>query len=93
MNGSLTRKQRLLDLNTKLGRELAKLRKAHGLKQRDVAKSMNFKRTTVSKIEHGHHKLDAVEVPDYATALGIDPAELQQIILGIVMEYDGRRFD
>ena len=93
MEGSLVRKQRLLDLNTKLGRELAKLRKAHGLKQREVAKSMDFQRTIVSKIEHGHHTLDAVEVPDYATALGIEPAELQEIILGVVMEYDGRQLD
>lgn len=93
MDGSLTRKQRLLDLNTKLGRELAKLRKAHGLKQDDVAEIMNFQRTTVSKIEHGHHMLDAVEVPDYATALGIEPEELQEIILGIVLEYDGRQLD
>ena len=90
MDGSLTRKQRLLDLNTKLGRELAKLRKAHGLKQREVARSMNFQRATVSKIENGHHTLDAVEVPDYAVALGVKPAELQELILSVVMEYDGK---
>ena len=93
MDGSLTRKQRLLDLNTKLGRELAKLRKAHGLKQREVAECMDFQRTTVSKIENGHHTLDAVEVPDYAAALGIEAAELQELILGVVMEYDGTHLD
>ncbi len=93
MDGSLTRKQRLLDLNTKLGRELAKLRRAHGLKQREVAESMDFQRTIVSKIEHGYHTLDAVEIPDYATALGIEPEELQDIIRGIVIEYDGRQLD
>lgn len=93
MDGSLTRKQRLLDLNTKLGRELAKLRKARGLKQDEVAERMNFQRSTVSKIENGHHTLDAVEIPDYATALSVDPLELQQIIIGIVLEYDGRKLD
>ena len=90
MDGSLTRKQRLLDLNTKLGRELAKLRKARGLKQREVAESMSFQRTTVSKIENGHHTLDAVEVPDYAAALGVEPAELHDLIHDVVMEYDGK---
>ena len=93
MDGSLARKQRLLDLNSKLGRELAKLRKARGLKQREVAQCMHFQRTIVSKIEHGHHALDAVEIPDYAMALGVEPAELQELILGVVMEYDGRKFD
>lgn len=93
MDGSLERKQRLLDLNNRLGRELAKLRRAHGLKQREIAEYMQFQRTIVSKIEHGSHTLDAVEVPDYATALGIEPEELQEIILGIIKEYDGRHID
>ena len=54
---------------------------------------MDFQRTIVSKIEHGHHTLDAVEVPDYATALGIEPAELQEIILGVRPEHTTVLFD
>lgn len=91
MEGSIKRKQRQIDLNRMLGTHLAKLRRAHDLNQVDVAERMDFQRALVSKIESGNRPLDAMEIRDYAGALGIEPSELYQVIDAIVCEYDGAR--
>lgn len=89
MNGSKDRKQRQLDLNRLLGQRLAALRKTGHIRQVDVAQTMRVQRSLISKMEHGDHALDAMEVSDYARALGIAPAELFEVIDSIVVEYDG----
>ena len=74
-----------------LGSLLAKLRKERFLKQEDVAKQMDFKRPLISKIENGYHTLNAMEVADYAKALGISPDELFRHMCDIIEEYDDDR--
>lgn len=90
MNGSTARKKRQLSLNKLLGKRLAELRHAQGLNQEEVARHMDVQRPLISKVENGHHTLDAMEVPDYARALGIQPIELFETIDGIAVEYDGK---
>lgn len=88
---SLNRKQRNLDLDLEVGRLLAQIRSDNGILQVDVAKVMGFGRPLVSKIEHGQRSLAAVEVPDYARAIGTKPDLLYSKIIRIVMEYDSGR--
>ena len=88
MNRSLARKQRQLDLNRHLGAFLARLRREQHLKQADVAERMDVRRPLVSKIENGYRSLDAMEISDYANALGLPAQKLFDGIYQIVVEYD-----
>lgn len=90
MEHSIHRKVRRLDLDKALGRRLASLRKQTGKRQVEVGKELQVKRPLVSKIENGHRSLGAVEIVDYAQALGMEPEELFGQILDVVLEYDGK---
>lgn len=89
MNGSTERKQRILGINTLLGKRLATIRHAKGIKQSDVADALAVQRPVISKIEHGVHNLNAAELPDYARGLGMSTNELANIIDEVSLEYDG----
>ena len=84
----LSRKQRNLDLDARFGRRLAAIRDAKGLSQIQVAQAMRFGRPLVSKIVHGQRALSAIEIPDYARALDIEPEELFVELKHVVYEYD-----
>ena len=88
MYTDINRKRRILALNKLLGQRLASLRIAAGVKQEDVAAAMGFGRPLVSKIEGGHRALDAMELPDYAAAIHVEPEVLFSEIKHIVSEYD-----
>lgn len=88
MDTEATRKQRNIDLNARLGKRLAMLRRKQRVRQAEVAKQMGFGRPLVSKIEHGQRELSAVEIPDYARAINVEPDVIYREISRIVLEYD-----
>ncbi|MDO4798189.1 MAG: helix-turn-helix transcriptional regulator [Coriobacteriales bacterium] len=90
METNIKRKRRYLDLNKLLGRRLAQIRHESGVKQEEVADAMDIKRPLVSKIENGHRALDAMEIPDYAAAIHVEPDVIFSEIDKIVIEYDSR---
>lgn len=80
------RKQRNREMNRLLGRRLAAMRKASGIRQEEVADAMGFMRPLVSKIEGGTRALDAVEIPDYARAIGVTTQDVVEVILDVYEE-------
>lgn len=87
------RKQRNQEMNRLLGRRLAAMRTANGIRQEDVADVMGFMRPLVSKIESGKRALDATEIPAYARAIGVASQELFAAILDIEAELDAASRD
>lgn len=82
------RKQRNREMNRLLGRRLAAMRKASGIRQEEVADAMGFMRPLVSKIEGGTRALDAVEIPDYARAIGVTTQDVIETILDVYEELE-----
>lgn len=60
----------------KLGRRLKKIRENCNLKQEEVAIAMNWGQSTVSDLENGKRKLDALEVPKLASIYKIAVEEM-----------------
>ena len=77
------RKQRNQEMNRLLGRRLATMRIANGIRQEEVAEAMGFMRPLVSKIEAGRRALDATEIPAYAHAIGVTSRDVFDAILEI----------
>lgn len=59
-------------------------RKRAGVSQVDLAKRLGNTQTFVSKCERGERRIDAVELVEFAEALGVPP-------LGLMTEYLERR--
>lgn len=51
-------------------------REAAGMSQRDVAKRLKKRPIFAHTVENGERMLSAVELPDYARALRLEPADL-----------------
>lgn len=47
-----------------------------GVSQRDLAKRMGLPQPRISELESGRRRLDVLELIDFATIVGIEPAEL-----------------
>lgn len=77
------RKQRNQEMNRLLGRRLAAMRTANGIRQEEVAEAMGFMRPLVSKIEAGRRALDATEIPAYAQAIGVTSKDVFDAILEV----------
>jgi transcriptional regulator with XRE-family HTH domain len=55
---------------------LVAARRAAGITQTDLARSLAKPQSYVSKIENGERRLDVVEFCDWVSALGTDPPSL-----------------
>lgn len=63
-------------------KELLKLlhamRKAAGLTQAELSDRIALSQSTISDIERGHRRLDALEMRDFCKACGQDPSRLMK---------------
>jgi transcriptional regulator with XRE-family HTH domain len=55
---------------------LREKRSANDLSQRDLAEALGLPQQFVSRVEVGSRRLDAVELVDYAKALGLNATDL-----------------
>lgn len=55
---------------------LKRARQAAGLTQKDMAQRFQTEQTTVSKIERGHRRLDALEFVDWCRIVRADPCRI-----------------
>lgn len=60
----------------KIGQQIRKIRKAHGLSQEELAEMVNISTTHMSHIETGNTKLSLPVLVDIATALEVRTDEL-----------------
>lgn len=60
----------------RLRKALREARLAAGLRQIDVAKSLNKPQSFVAKLESGERKIDLIEALNFCAAVGLDPAKL-----------------
>ena len=64
------------DMNKIIGEKIQKYRKSNNLNQDDLARMLNIKRPTLSKIESGERKLTASEIKEIAEVFNISSDEL-----------------
>lgn len=62
-------------------RLLREARQTNGITQPELARLLGKPKSYPAKIELGDRRLDAVELIDYAEALGIDPVALYRMIV------------
>lgn len=60
----------------KIGQQIRKIRKAHGLSQEELAEKVNISTTHMSHIETGNTKLSLPVLVDIATALDVRTDDL-----------------
>ena len=65
-----------MDIRTRLGRNIRKLREAHGWSQEDYADRAGIHRTYVSDIERGRRNPTITVVEKLAAPLGVSPGQL-----------------
>jgi len=61
--------------------ELVKTRLSCGLKQVDLAKSLDKPQSYISKIESGERSLDVIEFVNYCQALNVNPSKFLALLL------------
>jgi len=64
------------EINKIIGQKIQNYRKANNLNQDDLARMLNIKRPTLSKIESGERKLTASEIKEIAEVFNISTDEL-----------------
>lgn len=65
-----------VDLNTRLGRNLRRLRRAAGLSQEEFAERCDLHRTYIGAVERGERNLTLRTPARVAAALEVDPLDL-----------------
>ena len=65
-----------MDIRTRLGKNIRKLREAHGWSQEDYADRAGIHRTYVSDIERGRRNPTITVVEKLAAPLGVSPGQL-----------------
>ena len=63
-------------MNKIIGEKIQKYRKMNNINQDDLAKMLNIKRPTLSKIESGERKLSALEIKEVAQVFNVSTDEL-----------------
>lgn len=64
------------EINSRLGEQIRRQRKARKLNQTDLARRVGLSRTSITNIESGRQALTVHQLFDFAEALGVDAGAL-----------------